>query len=159
MFMPYVEEHELTEILYKLKESSAGCDSIPAFVVKVTIQSYTQPLTSLIKSSFENGLFPDELKITTVIPIFKNGDKTDITNYRPISVLSLFSKIFEKTRNNCLIKFIYKHDIIYQYQFGFRKSHSTSHAIISSVEKINNAPDSGQILIGVFVGLKKALTQ
>ena len=156
MFMPYVEEHEITEIVYKLKESSAGCDSIPAFVAKATIQSYIKPLTSLINSSFENGVFPDELKITKVIPIFKNGDKTDITNYRPISVLSFFSKIFEKTMNNCLIKFIDKHDILYKYQFGFRKSHSTSHAIISLVEKINNALDSGQILIGVFFGPKKS---
>ena len=139
MFMPYVEEHEIIEIVYQLKESSPGWDSIPASVAKTTIQSYTKPLTSLINSSFENGLFPDELKLTKVIPIFKNGDKTDITNYRPISVLSFFSNI-----------------IGYTYQFGFRKSHSTSHAIISLVEKINNALDSGKILIGVFLDLKKA---
>ena len=118
MFMPYVEEHEIIEIVHQLKESSPGWDSIPASVVKATIQSYIKPLPSLIKSSFENGLFPDELKLTKVIPIFKNGDKTDITNYRPISVLSFFSKIFEKTINNCLIKLIDKHDILYKYQFG-----------------------------------------
>ena len=58
--------------------------------------------------------------------------------------------------NNCLIKYIDKHDILYKYQFGFRKSHSTSHAIISLVEKINNALDSVKILIGVFLELKKA---
>ena len=87
------------------------------------------------------ALIPDELKLTKVIPFFKHGDKTDIPNYRPISVLSFFSKIFEKTLNNCLIKFIDKHDILYKYQFGFRKSHSTSHAIISLVEKINDALD------------------
>ena len=81
-------------------------------------------------------------------------DKTDITNYRPISVVSFFSTIFEKTINNCLIKFIYKHDIMYKYQAGSRKSHATCHAIISLVEKINNALDSGQIVIGVFWTLK-----
>ena len=127
--------NEIIEIVYQLKESSPGWDSIPASVEKATIQSYIKPLTSLINSSFENGLFPDELKLTKVIPIFKNGDKTDRTNYRPISVLSFFSKIFEKTINNCLIKFKDKHDILYKYQFGFRKSHSTSHAIISLVGK------------------------
>ena len=151
MFMPYVEDHEIIEIVFQLKESSPGWDSIPASVAKATIPSYIKPLTSLINSSFENGLFPDDLKLTKVIPIFKNGDKTDITNFSPISVLSFFSKIFEKTINNCLIKFVDKHDILYKYQFGFRKSHSTSHAIISLVEKINNALDSGKILIGVFL--------
>ena len=70
--------------------------------------------------------------------------------------MSFFSKIFEKTINNCLIKFIDKHDILYKYQFGFRKLHSTSHAIISLVEKINSALDSGTILIGVFLDVKKA---
>ena len=71
--------------------------------------------------------------------------------------MSFFSKVFEKTLNNCLIKCIDKHDILYKYQFGFRKSHSTSHAIISLVEKINNALDSGKILIRVFLDLKKAI--
>ena len=156
MFMPYVEEHEMIEIVYQHKESSTCWDLIPASVAKATIQSYIKPLTSLINSSFKNDLFPYELKLTKVIPIFTNSDKTDITNYRPISVLSFFSKIFEKTINNCLIKCIGKHDILYKYQFGFRKSHSTSHAIISLVEIINNALDSGKILIGVFLDLKKA---
>ena len=76
MFMSYVEEHEIIEIVYQHKNSSPGWDSIPASVSKATIQSYIKPLTSLINSSFENGLFPVELKITTVILISKNGDKT-----------------------------------------------------------------------------------
>ena len=56
--------------------------------------------------------------------------------------------------NNCLINFIGEHNILYKFQFGFRKSHSTSQAIISMVEKVNNALDSGNILIGVFLDLK-----
>ena len=96
MFMPYVEENEIIEIVYQLKESSPGWDSIPASVAKATIQSYIKPLTSLINSSFENGLFPDELKLTKVIPTFKNGDKTDITNDHPISVLSFFPRSLRK---------------------------------------------------------------
>ena len=81
MFMPYVEEQEIIEIVYQLKDSSACWDLNSASVAKATIQSYIKPLTSLIINSlFENGLFPDELKITKVIPVFKNCDKTDITN-------------------------------------------------------------------------------
>ena len=63
-----INENEITEIVYSLNESSADWDSIPAFVAKATIQSYIKPLTSLINSSFENGIFPGELKITKVIP-------------------------------------------------------------------------------------------
>ena len=67
-----------------------------------------KPLTYLINSSFECGIFPNELKLAKVIPTFKNGDKQDITNYRPISILSFFSKIFKKTMYNHLINFIDK---------------------------------------------------
>ena len=91
-----------------------------------------------------------------MIPIFINVDKKDTVNYRPISVLT-FSKIFEKTMYNHLISFIDKEDILYTSQFGFRKSHSTNHAIISLVEKVKQALDSGKVLVGVFLDLKKAL--
>ena len=154
MFIPYISEYE---IIKSLKNSSAGYDNIPASVAKQCIQHYIKPLTYLINSSFECGIFPNELKLAKVIPIFKNGDKQDISNYRPISILSFFSKIFEKTMYNHLINFIDKNKILYKYQFGFRKLHSTNHAIISLVEKVNNTLDSGKILIGVFLDLKKAL--
>ena len=147
MFIPYISEHEIIEIIKSLKNSSAGYDNIPASIAK--------PLTYLINSSFECGIFPNELKLAKVIPIFKNGDKQDISNYRPISILSFFSKIFEKTMYNHLINFIDKNKILYKYQFGFRKLHSTNHAIISLVEKVNNALDYGKNLMGVFLDLKK----
>ena len=86
--------------------------------------------------SINKGIFPDELKIAKVIPIYKFGDNTSIENYRPISVLSVFSKVFEKIMYNHLINFINKHNILYKYQFGFRKRHSTNQAIITLVDKI-----------------------
>ena len=156
MFIPYISKYEIIEMIKSLKNSSAGYDNIPASIAKQCIQHYIKPLTYLIISSFECGIFPNELKLAKVIPTFKNGDKQDISNYRPISILSLFSKIFEKTMYNHLINFIDKNKILYKYQFGFRKLHSTNHAIISLVEKVNNALDSGKILIGVFLDLKKA---
>ena len=72
-----------------------------------------KPLTYLINSSINKGIFPNELKIAKVIPIFKSGDKTSIENYRLISVLSVFSKIFEKIMYNHLINFINKQDVLY----------------------------------------------
>ena len=139
-----------------LKNNSAGWDFIPASIANQFIKHYIKPLTYLINSSFESGPFPEELKLAKVIPIFKNGDKQDVSNFRPISILSLFSKVFEKTMYNHLINSIDANKILYKYQFGSRKSHSTNHAIISLVEKVNIAMDYGKILIGVFLDRRKA---
>ena len=86
--------------------------------------------------SFMGGVFPSELKLAKVIPIFKSGDSTKMSNYRPISILSFFSKIFEKLMYNIVNNFLYKNDVIYKYQFGFRKIHSTQHAIITLVDPV-----------------------
>ena len=84
ILMPYVSENEITEVIQSLKYSSAGHDSILASIAKPLIQYDVEPLTHLINSSFENGFFPDELKIRKVIPIKKTGDKKDTINYRQI---------------------------------------------------------------------------
>ena len=75
IFIPYVSENEITEVIQSLKNSSAGHDSILVSIAKPLIHYYIRPLTELINSLFENGLFPDELQIAKVIPIFKTGDK------------------------------------------------------------------------------------
>ena len=103
--------------------------------------------------SLMEGVFPFEIKLAKVVPIFKAGESDKVTNYRPISVLSFFlPKIFEKTMYNYVVNFMDKHDTIYKYQFGFRKQHSTQHAIITLVDKITSSLDSD------FLDLKKHLT-
>ena len=91
-----------------------------------------------------------------VIPIFKDGDPQDIQNYRPISVLSFFSKIFKKIIAFYIIEFLDLHNVLYDKQFGFRQRHSTSHAVITLVEKITHALNSGKVVGGVFIDFKKA---
>ena len=100
-------------------------------------------------------MFPSELKLAKVVPIFKAGASNKITNYRPISVLTFFSKVFEKIIYNHLIDFMDHNDILYGYQFGFRKGHSTQQAIITLVNKIISCLDNGDLVIGVFLDLKK----
>ena len=80
----------------------------------------------------------------------------ELNNYRPISVLNTFSKVFERLMYDRLTKFLDKYNVLYQNQFGFRQGHSTHHALITLVDKITKSLDNGDIVIGVFLDLKKA---
>ena len=154
--IPPVTMAEVRQTILSLKNSSAGFDDLPAVVAKQSIDSYIEPLTCLINRSFSDGIFPDELKLTRIVAIFKSGDSTVLSNYRPISILSFFAKVFEKLLYKYLLSFLDINDILYKHQFGFREKHSTQQAIITLVEKITNVWESGDIAIGVFLGLKKA---
>ena len=149
-------KNEIITVIYSLKNSSPGYDEMPASIFKQCLDTYIDPLTYLINLSINQGIFPDELKIAKVLPIYKSDDKHRIQNYRPISVLPFFSKIFEKIILNHLENFIESNNILYDNQFGFRKNHSTTHAIITLVEKVSKALDTGKIVVGVYLDLKKS---
>ena len=115
-----------------------------------------EPISRLINYSFATGKFPDQLKIAKVCPMFKNGDNTCFANYRPISVLPSFSKIFEKVVSNRLMAFLNLHKIFFKNQYGFRQNHSTYMAIMEMQDKISNAIDEGEYAVGIFLDLSKA---
>ena len=104
----------------------------------------------------ELGTFPKILKIGKVSPIFKKGDSQLFDNYRPISVLPIFGKILEKVLYNRLYSFFMSKNVIYNKQFGFRKKHSTGHAINYSVNKIISKMQQRNHVIGIFIDLSKA---
>ena len=106
--------------------------------------------------SFQTGVFPRELKIANVVPIFKSGDEMVFTNYRPVSVLPIFSKILERLMYNRLIDYINENKLLYKYQFGFQKGKSTYMAVLTLVDKISEALDNGDYVIGVFLDFSKA---
>ena len=150
-----VTSMDIRTVISSLNNNSPGFDGIPSFVANQCIDYFIEPLTYIINMSFMEGVFPSELKLAKVIPIFKSGDSTKMSNYRPISILSFFSKIFEKLMYNIVNNFLYKNEVIYKYQFGFRKIHSTQHAIITLVDCITSSLDSEDLVIGVFLDLKK----
>ena len=106
--------------------------------------------------SITKGIFPSELKIARVIPLFKSGDPTSFSNYRPVSVLPIFSKILERLMYRRLLSFINEHKLLYHYQFGFRYEHSPNLALIYLVDKISNALEDGDYVLGLFLDFSKA---
>ena len=124
-------------------------------VIKHSFHLISAPLANIINLSLQKGIFPDKLKIAKVIPIYKADDPSHFTNYRPISLLSNFSKFFEKVMYNRMIEFAEQYNILYRCQFGFRKNYSTSHALIHLITRISSATDQRETIVGVFLDLSK----
>ena len=134
-----------------------GPTSIPTDIFHLIKLSVAQPLADIINLSFETGIYIDVLKISRVVPTFKDkGSDLDYSNYRPISLLSNINKIVEQIMHERLYSFLEKHKCIYELQFGFRAAHSTTHAQTDLVEDIRKAIDDNTFSVGVFIDLQKA---
>ena len=121
LFLSPVTPSEIISIVCSLKNSSYGIDSIPTKMFKIVINYLSLPLSILVNSSFCEGKFPSTLKKAIVTPILKSGSPSVLNNYRPISVLPLLSKIFEKCIAARLIDYMHKYEIVSTKQFGFQK--------------------------------------
>ena len=148
---------EITKMVNSINISkSCGPFSIPTKLLKEFSVILSPVLTIIVNKSLKEGIFPKLLKYALVCPIYKKSDKTQCANYRPISLLSNLSKVFERVMYNRIDKFLEDNNIIYDLQYGFRKKHSTNHALLSIVEKIRNNMDNKMFTCGVFVDLEKA---
>ena len=156
IFLSDVSNIEVAKAIMDLNNSSHGPDGISTNIFKQTFTLYLNPLVHLLNLSLRQGYFPRELKIARVIPIFKGGDPTEIKNYRPVSVLNVFSKVFEKLMYARIVDFFDKHKILYNAQFGFRKTYNTSNALIYLVDKIMSDIERGNFVVGTFIDLSKA---
>ena len=122
--MHSTDPNEVIRIVYGFSNKcSYGADFIPVSIMKDCIVQIAEVLSHIINSSFSSGIFPNELKIAKVYPIFKSGSKNLFSNYRPISVLPSFSKIFEKIADNRLESYVKSKNIIKNNQYGFRSNH------------------------------------
>ena len=100
--------------------------------------------------------FPDELKLGKITPILKKDNEELLENYRPVSTLPIFGKIFEKVIYDRLYNYFVSQGALYDRQFGFRKNHSTSHALKVSIDHIKTAISNGHHVFGIFIDLSKA---
>ena len=125
-------------------------------IIKCILPTILKPLKHIIICSFNRGIFPDKLKIGKVLPLFKSGDRCQIGNFRPVSVLVTFSKIIEKIICNRFTEFLTENNIINNSQYGFMKNKSTESATIDFTNNILNAFDSNKFTLGIFLDLSKA---
>ena len=135
---------------------STGADEISFNLIKNCFGELSDILRYVFDLSFQTEIFPDPLKIVKVTPVFKTGDLKGISNCRPISVLPCFSKMLERIMYNRLYRYLVNKKILYSKQFGFRKGHSTEHAIAQLGDQIHYPFENDNYTLGVFIDLSKA---
>ena len=148
---------EVSDIIATLSiNKSQGPNGIPTRILLMLKHDIAPILADLFNISFSSGVFPSILKIAKVIPVHKKHSRLDCNNYRPISILSNLDKILEKLMYNRLYRFLEDNELIYPLQFGFRKSYSTSLALLSLTENIKQEIDDGKFGCGIFIDFQKA---
>ncbi len=159
MFLDPVDRLDIIDIVSKMKaKPSIDNNNISSKLMKESISYTSEPLCHILNLSLSTGIVPDSMKIARVIPIFKNGDKSDFNNYRPISILPAFSKILEKIVAKKLMKFLENTNQFYKHQYGFRPHHTTVHPVIHLLNQIANENDkiTKNITMATFIDLSKA---
>ena len=157
MFFNPTDPVEIFDIISNLKKTdSLGHDSIPLKLIQFCKLEFSKILSNLNNSAMLDGIFPDNQKVAKITPVFKAGDSYSVTNYRPISILTIFSKIFEKVICSRLENYLETNNIVHKNQFGFRRKVSTCTALLQLVDKISTSIDKRKTTLGVFIDLAKA---
>ena len=152
-----VTSNELVLLIHSLSSNKAcGPDGVGAQLIKDNCNLFLEPLIFLFNLSLLKGVVPDSLKVAKVIPIFKKGDVHLPSNYRPISLLSIFNKLLEKIVYKRLYSFLDKNQILYKNQFGFRKKHSTAMALLEVIDLCYQNFDINNKVLGIYFDLQKA---
>ena len=147
----------LFRIFFCFLEVSKPCaDGLSTKLLKKIAIEISKPMTHIFNLSLQNGIFPNKLKRSRTVPVFKSGDAHLCDNYRPIALLSSLSKIIEKMVSLKLIEHLETNNILYKHQYGFQKGKSTEHNLIHAMNFIGNAFNENKFCLGVFFDLKKA---
>ena len=137
-------------------KKACGYDNMSSLLIKDASNFISAPLCHIFNKSLQEGEFPNALKIAKVTPIYKKGSKDVPGNYRPISVLPVLGKIFEKIVNKRLMEFLEVNNVLQQHQYGFRKKYSTKLSVVNLCNAILKSVDEGKITLGVFIDFQKA---
>ena len=156
IFLTPTDITEISNIIDNIGKTAPGMDGLTGRILNLLSPAIVRPLVHLTNLCFLEGKFPDNLKGALVVPIFKSGDKTLPQNYRPISLISNVSKIIERVLHKRMYDFLVSENLISKTQFGFRKGHSTEHAVIYFMDYVTKELENGRHVIGLFLDTKKA---
>ena len=157
MYLNETDSSELLKLISKLElKKACGYDHISNRILKATSYVIAPYLATLYNNCIKQGIFPDEYKVAQVIPLYKGGDQEDLNSYRPISLLPVFGKLFEKVISIRTISFLNKFELLSPHQFGFREKFSTEYAVLDIHEKLLKNLDDGVSSCAIFLDLAKA---
>lgn len=156
IFEPISREEILNSIKSLKMKHSTGIDGLHVGTLKFVADELIDPLYVLFNKSIDSGVFPTALKIAKTIPVFKKNDPHEITNYRPISIQNVLSKVFESVVHSRLTTFFNKYNIFSNAQHGFLPSKSTETASINFLQFVYDQRDEGKLVAGVFFDLSQA---
>lgn len=157
LFLSPVDEVEVVDTFNTLNNTtSCDIDGFQVKPMKFIFDIISPYLTHIFNKCISNAVFPRGMQFARVSVIYKKGDKNQFGNYRPISILPIFSKLFEKIIHRRFVNFESKHSLISDSQFGFRKHYSTELALLEQKEHILKEIDRNKIVIGIYVDFTKA---
>lgn len=157
LFLTPVSIQEMTDLVLGLDSNKGpGIDGITAEILKNCVHNLSPILVHILNNVFTSGKYPDELKIAKITPIFKDGDRLQPANYRPISVLPTLNKVFERAIQTRFVEFLGNRDFFYSRQYGFRAGSGTHTAVFELINEISLDLDSGNVVSGLFLDLSKA---
>ena len=155
----YLTSQTISKIIINLKNSSNHpfIDFMPINIFKETHYIFLSELTDILNNCLENSVFPDMLKESLITPIFKSGVRKKLTNYRPISILSIISKILEKYIFNQINIFLNHSNILYSRQYGFTTKKNTTQALSDLLFTVNKLQkNKNNHVVAIFLDFKKA---
>ena len=152
-----INNKEVLRLLNKVNKSKGtGLDKISGRLIRECADLISPYICHIFNSSLVNNKVPDDWKISRVTPLFKRGKRSNMNNYRPISIISVVAKVFERLVYDQLSNYLTEYGILTQSQSGFRKFHSTVTALLEATDSWALNIDSGLVNAVLFLDLKKA---
>ena len=155
-FFAHTDYEEVHKLIMSFGNKRTTLNNIPIIVLKKVSHVLAPLIVTLFNESATEGIFPEKLKLGRVIPLHKNGPQDLVENFRPITTLSIFSKIFEKLVHKRMTSFIMKYNLLSDNQFGFTAGKSTSDAILKFLDNAYDSLNNNNYLLTIYLDFSRA---